>query len=370
MRQGPLPSMARALGGKRPYLIRVNPWSNFPSAISMYNRCRDLVLRWLKVPPEPHAPFGDPASLRVFRAGRNYFNLRLAGWGLAQVLALAGIIFWAVVLIQVEDAARAQKLARAAAKETPKPNATNPATVPSNSSAQNQADIEKWKNSFAEAVKSAATASAPTDKSSGRKPHVSDWAGFKQVLVQIALVLPPWAFPVIWVLKITGFTVYLVQIPFTYALRRLDYEMRWYVVTDRSLRIRTGVWNVQELTMSFANLQQVAVTQGPVQRLLGLADVRVQSAGGGPERPGQKQGESLHTGHFHGVEHATEIRDLIQERLRRFRETGLGDPDESHRATPPATTATTIMAPAGNGELLAAARELAAEARALRTALG
>ena len=147
--------------------------------------------------------------------------------------------------------------------------------------------------------------------------------------------------------------------------------MRWYVVTDRSLRIRTGVWNVQELTMSFANLQQVAVTQGPVQRLLGLADVRVQSAGGGPERPGQKQGESLHTGHFHGVEHATEIRDLIQERLRRFRETGLGDPDEAHRATPPAILATApVSPPTGDGELLAAACELAAEARALRTALG
>ncbi len=160
-----------------------------------------------------------------------------------------------------------------------------------------------------------------------------------------------------------------MQIPFTYALRRLDYEMRWYVVTDRSLRIRTGVWNVQELTMSFANLQQVAVTQGPLQRLLGLADVRVQSAGGGPDRPGQKHAESLHHGHFHGVEHATEIRDLIQERLKRFRETGLGDPEESHHAIPPAPSALPPGS-AGSGALLAAARELATEARALRVALG
>ena len=64
---------------------------------------------------------------------------------------------------------------------------------------------------------------------------------------------------------------------------RLDYEQRWYVVTDRSLRLRTGVWSVREMTMSFANLQQITVTQGPLQRLLGLADVRFQSAGGGGE---------------------------------------------------------------------------------------
>ncbi len=330
----------------------------------MYNHSRTLVLRWLKVPPEPHAPFGDPASLRVFRAGRNYFNLRLAAWGIAQALALAGIIFWAVVLIQVEDAAREQKLARTASNAAPKP--AGPASGSATPAGGNQQIIDNFSRSINEAVKSVTAA----DKAAKREHRYNGWAGFKLASVQIiALALPAWAFPVIWVLKITGFSLYLAQIPFTYALRRLDYEMRWYVVTDRSLRIRTGVWNVQELTMSFANLQQVAVTQGPLQRLLGLADVRVQSAGGGSERPGQKHGESLHTGHFHGVEHATEIRDLILERLKRFRETGLGDPDESRHATLPTPTAP-AMARAGNGELVTAARELAAEARALRAALG
>ena len=338
----------------------------------MYESCRDVLLRWLKVPPEPHAPFGDPASLRVFRAGRNYFNLKLAAWGLAQAFALAGIIFWAVVLIQVEDAARTQKQARTTAPgEAAKPAGlavpVSPGTATASPTGGSQQSVESWKASFSEAVKSAATTAAAAGKSAKKRNQINGWAGFKQVLVEIALVLPAWAFPLIWVLKITGFTLYLVQIPFTYALRRLDYEMRWYVVTDRSLRIRTGVWNVQELTMSFANLQQVAVTQGPLQRLLGLADVRVQSAGGGAERPGQKHGESLHNGHFHGVEHATEIRDLILERLKRFRETGLGDPDEARHPMVPAVP---VGAHAGSGDLLAAARELTAEARALRTALG
>jgi uncharacterized membrane protein YdbT with pleckstrin-like domain len=146
---------------------------------------------------------------------------------------------------------------------------------------------------------------------------------------------------------------------------RLDYELRWYLVTDRSLRIRTGITTVRESTMSFANLQQVVVTQGPLQRLLGLADVRVQSAGGGGDHSAQgKNGaaESLHTGIFHGVANADEIRDLILERLRLFRAAGLGDPDEQAAAPLPSA----VQEPA---DAIAAARELLTEARALRTAI-
>jgi uncharacterized membrane protein YdbT with pleckstrin-like domain len=201
---------------------------------------------------------------------------------------------------------------------------------------------------------------------------VSEWVpALKKVLVNIGLRLPVWSFPLIWFFKVGGGVLYLAQIPLTYAIRRLDYELRWYVVTDRSLRIRTGVWNVEELTMSFANLQQVVVTQGPLQRLLGLADVRVQSAGGGGggEHTKHAAGDSLHTGVFHSVNNATEIRDLILERLRLFRATGLGDPDEVTAAgvEPPARLAAEPVAVTDDS--LLAARELLAEATALRRAL-
>src|SRR5690606_11044036 len=33
-----------------------------------------------------------------------------------------------------------------------------------------------------------------------------------------------------------------VSLGVSFALLRLDYEMRWYKVTDRSIRIREGVW--------------------------------------------------------------------------------------------------------------------------------
>jgi membrane protein YdbS with pleckstrin-like domain len=302
---------------------------------------RRRVLALLKVPPEPHPPMGDLASLRIFHAGRNYLKLRLAVWGMAQVLALAGLLFWTAMLIEVETVARTRQAAPTAVSAEPGESAS-PARPPSDVGRR----IENWAARFADSVKSAATG----------------WDGYKQILVEIGLLLPAWAFPLIWGVKIFSFVVYFVQLPVTYAVRRLDYEMRWYMVTDRSLRLRHGVWKVLESTMSFANIQQVTVTQGPVQRLLGLGDVKVQSAGGGSKEQHQHPGEDMHQGLFHSVTNGPEIRDLILDRLRRFRESGLGNPDEP--SLPAAVAPGTAPSDA-----LAAAQELLAEARALRVAL-
>jgi membrane protein YdbS with pleckstrin-like domain len=335
----------------------------------MYNQKRDLVLRWLKVPPEPHPPFGDPASLRVFRAGRNFYKLKIFAWAVAEFFAFLGILFWALVFVHVEETARIEKARRAAVAQAAAP---RPATL-----AAQAKELGESLRAAAEqgAPAPTAKAAAPDTPAKAQKPaprkrvRVNGWQGFMNGLVEIALRLPPWAFPLLWALKIAGLAAYLLQLPLTYAIRRLDYEMRWYIVTDRSLRIRTGVWRVQESTMSFANLQQVEVTQGPLQRLLGLADLKVQSAGGSEAQPGKRHEEDLHTGYFHGVDNAHEIRDLILERLRNFRDSGLGDPEEARRTTPPAAIPAPSAAATPAADVLAAARELAAEARALRLAL-
>jgi membrane protein YdbS with pleckstrin-like domain len=164
------------------------------------------------------------------------------------------------------------------------------------------------------------------------------------------------------VLKAFGVLLFLAQIPITYAVVRLDWEMRWYIVTDRSMRIRAGIWHVQEMTMTFANIQQIAVHQGPLQRLLGIYDLEVSTAGGGaPVHPAHGGLTNAgHRGFFHGIDNAPEIRDMMLERLRRLRDTGLGDPDEHEAAEPPAQTS--------ESPVLAAARELLLEAQALRRA--
>ena len=318
--------------------------------MTLFEKLRVRILAVLKVPHEPEPPLGAPDSIRVFRAARNFYKLRLFAWGVGQFFALLGIIFWIGVIAVAEREARAKRESTAASQSAPPAPGIEetPATpAPSATNSTNEAGVSAGKNK---------------KKPRPRNDPIKEF-------VTMTSKMPPWAFTTLWTLKIVFFFVYLGQAAVTYAILRLDYEQRWYIVTDRSLRIRSGLWSVQEMTMSFANLQQVALSQGPLQRLLGIADVRVQSAGGGGVSPGHKgQDLSLHTGVFHGVDNAQEIRDLILERLRRFRETGLGDPDEAKRASiePPLLPAHAPTDPSA----LAAAKEVLAEARALRRLIG
>ena len=171
---------------------------------------------------------------------------------------------------------------------------------------------------------------------------------------------------VLLLVEIVGLVLLFVQAPVTYAMVRLDYEMRWYIVTDRSLRIREGIASVREMTMTFANVQNLTIEQGPIQRLLGISDLRVRTAGGGSGdkegEDGNKEAKSMHVGYLRGVDNAQEIRDSILTRLRRVKGAGLGDPEDEPLSTD--------VAPAATGDLLSAARELLGEARALRRSVG
>jgi membrane protein YdbS with pleckstrin-like domain len=279
---------------------------------------------------------------------------------LTQLLAFVAIVFWTTMLLDVEAMARARR-----AMPTPSP--TSAATSADRgqpvasevNSPRPKRPSNSWQAKWLDKVKQMSA----TEKSTGKRQPIRQWIeGYEQMLVEVALVLPVWAFPLIWGLKIVGFIVYLFQIPVTYAARRLDYELRWYMVTDRSLRLRSGIWKISESTMSFANIQQVVVLQGPLQRWLSLADVEVKSAGGGTVHPKNKE-DDMHTGIFHCVTNAPEIRDLILERLRQFRASGLGDPDEK------TTHAASTNPAASDGNPLAAAREFLAETKALRVAI-
>jgi membrane protein YdbS with pleckstrin-like domain len=243
----------------------------------MMDRIRALLLRLMKVPPEPEPPAGAPESIQVFRAGRNYYRLLLVQWAFGQAFAVIAIL--ALLL--------------------------------------------------------------------------GGFVNFK----------PEWLLKAFHALEWFGLASLIAQMPFTYLLVKLNYELRWYVVTDRSLRIRHGLQSVRELTMTFANIQQIVVHQGPLQRLLGVADVEVRTAGGGAGAEAGHHGheEAGHIAFFHGVDNAEEIRDLILARMKRLRDTGLGDTDESHDEQP-ATSADV-------NPLVEAAREMLGEVRAMRNSV-
>jgi len=173
-------------------------------------------------------------------------------------------------------------------------------------------------------------------------------------------------------LEIWAVIAFFVQLPVSFLMVRLDYTQRWYIVTDRSLRIREGLRTVREKTMTFANIQNLAIRQNPLQRLLGIADLQVQTAGGGEKAHGssedkEDEGESLHMATFRGVDNAAVIRDLILERLKRMRASGLGDPDETPEGEPalPDVTAGDEL----SDRLGQAVRDARQEAAALRRLL-
>ena len=229
---------------------------------------RELVLRIMRVPPEPEPPPGSPP--RTFRASPHFFTLRMIRWLVTQLPAVIGLL-WALYFIH--------------------------------------------------------------------------WIAAKDAPHSVILVLRGF--------EVFGWALFLFELAFGWMVVRLDYEMRWYMLSDRAIRIREGIVNIREKTIALANVQNIAVQQGPLQRLLGIADVEVKTAGGGgrvSEMERKKHGgrEPMHVAYFRGVDNAETIRDLVREGVRVQRNTGLGDPEE------PVLDAGTAMA------------ELLSEARALR----
>ena len=146
-----------------------------------------------------------------------------------------------------------------------------------------------------------------------------------------------------------------------YVALHLRYDTTWYVMSGRSLRIRRGIWLIRETTITFENVQNVELKQGPLQRHFGFSNLIVQTAGGGgaPAQPGHAQ-TNPHEGLIEGLADATRVRDLIMSRVRRSRRAGLGDehPDERPAAA---------GAPGWSPAHVAALREIRDEVAALRS---
>lgn len=298
------------------------------------------LLRWLRVPPEPHPPAGSPGSLRVFRAGRNFLRLRLVVWTGAQIGAIFGVLVSLSFIREIEI----------------------------------QHEVSALHNERAEALAAAGTPPAEgaelvtSEEIAARRTwiHRTFYEMAPPEARHVSRIIPPRALFWIKLGEALALVGYLGQLVGSFAIVFLDFRQRWYMVTDRSLRLRWGIVNVHEATMSFANLQQVSVRQGPLQRVLGLWDVEVESAGGGSGKTDHEDKDSMHRAVFHGVEEGPEIRDVILARLRRFREAGLGDPDDVHAVIHALDTSSTG---ASGSDAAQAARDVLAEVRALREAL-
>lgn len=163
------------------------------------------------------------------------------------------------------------------------------------------------------------------------------------------------------------FPVYLVVavVPdiLAYIAIHLRYDTTWYVMSERSMRIRRGIWIIHETTITYENIQNVAVRQGPIERHFGIATLTVQTAGGGGGGGGGAHAGhaaaggagGAHVGIIEGITDAPALRDAIMSRAERSRSTGLGD--ERHAPSGGVPTDALVLGPE-HVRVLAEIREL------------
>ncbi|REJ80100.1 MAG: hypothetical protein DWQ30_13465 [Acidobacteria bacterium] len=171
---------------------------------------------------------------------------------------------------------------------------------------------------------------------------------------------------------------FLIQLVVSGFFLKLAWELRWYMVSDTTIRIREGLVRLKEQTMTMANIQNMSIRQGPLQRLFGIYDLEVQTAGGsgsGMGSEGNPTAENLHVGKFRGLRDAEALRRRLRARLALHSDSGLGDPDEAARADARRRAAAGRGAGAAGrpgvdlGVATAAASRVLEEARTLRLAV-
>jgi membrane protein YdbS with pleckstrin-like domain len=150
--------------------------------------------------------------------------------------------------------------------------------------------------------------------------------------VAISVAVPNLGIPLLAVLVIGLAFSFAVVVLSVY----LRYDTTWYVLSDRSLRLRRGIWIIRETTITFENVQNVTVRQGPLQRFFGIADVLVETAGGGGGAATQHQGGAApaHQGLIEGIADAPAIRDLLTSKMRASKSAGLGDDAAASQGRP------------------------------------
>lgn len=153
----------------------------------------------------------------------------------------------------------------------------------------------------------------------------------------LALVI---ALPLVGALLLPVYLVVLV-LPdiLAFIAIHLRYDTTWYVLSERSMRIRRGIWIIHETTITYENIQNVGVRQGPVERHFGISTLTVHSAGGGGAaggKGGHAGAAGAHMGVIEGIADAQELRDMITARVERSRAAGLGDERAPSAAPAPA----------------------------------
>ncbi|MDX9719182.1 MAG: PH domain-containing protein [Myxococcota bacterium] len=180
-------------------------------------------------------------------------------------------------------------------------------------------------------------------------------AVFVSVLLSVPLLLLALMLEPLYVLLLLPVLFLLVAPPalLLWVAAQLRYDSTWYVMGERSLTLRRGIWTIHEMTVTFENVQNLKIVQGPVERYFGISKLLIETAGGAPVDP--KTGLAPARPLLEGIEQPERLRATILGKLRQSQNTGLGDEPEHEE-----------QSSAFRAEHLQRLREIRDELRALR----
>ena len=121
------------------------------------------------------------------------------------------------------------------------------------------------------------------------------------VLVGAALLFP-----------LAGLLLLTLPVPLVVALLRRRHHR--YALAETSLQVTRGVLKQRDWTVPYGNIQSVTLQRGPLQRRIGVATVRIDTAGG----------SGLNGPHVHDLAHG-EATELVRELIERVEAYGTAD---------------------------------------------
>lgn len=123
-----------------------------------------------------------------------------------------------------------------------------------------------------------------------------------------------------------------ILLPIAYYFIKRYYERLEIVLTRRDLKVRRGIWNVEEKSVPLEKITDLALNQGPLMRLFDIKGMKVETAG-------QSSAGALVT--VVGIEDVDDFRDAVLDQRDRISDWQESD-DASAASSGPA-------APSGQG---------------------
>lgn len=88
-----------------------------------------------------------------------------------------------------------------------------------------------------------------------------------------------WGLVILLTLTVVGIALMPIALPLALVMMRRYYERLEIVLTRRDLKVRRGIWNVEEKSVPLEKITDLALYQGPLMRLFDIKGMRVETAG-------------------------------------------------------------------------------------------